>query len=305
MSVSQMRPGMRPVLRLKAGSELSSLRISVLMASFNRRQKTMTAIASIIDSATRCSAIQLSIVLVDDDSKDGTGAAAARVPGVHVLRGTGSLYWAGSMARAEVYALKQQTPDVLLWFNDDVILDDDALARLARAAESRPGSILIGAMRGSQGDITYSGFRQQGIHPLRFEIVDPNFVEQTVATFNGNLVWVPASVVEAIGGIDGDFGHAWADLDYGLRATAAGVSCILMPGSFGMCVRNRPGQQPIWQAWKSFRSIKGGGHWGSTSRFIRRHHTKLHLGFILISYAKWWGSRLLSELKSVVRQLLN
>ncbi len=68
--------------------------------------------------------------LVDDGSGDGTTPAVhAEFPEVRVIAGTGHLYWSGGMRVAQQAAVLSD-PDYLLWLNDDVELEPEALATL-------------------------------------------------------------------------------------------------------------------------------------------------------------------------------
>lgn len=141
--------------------------------------------------------MELGAVLVDDGSGDGTAPSVRRrFPSVAVIEAAGDLYWAAAMARAESEATLQQ-PAYLLWLNDDVTLDPDALERLLDVDRGRGAGrcIVVGALRDPvTGEVTYSGVRRRGLglHPLRVELVQPNSRVITVETFNGNVVLVRA-----------------------------------------------------------------------------------------------------------------
>ena len=71
-------------------------------------------------------------------------------------------------------------PDYLLWLNDDVVLDDDALERLlathaALCAERQPLSLVVGATRDPQsGTTTYGGLRRiSRFRRMAFAQVEP------------------------------------------------------------------------------------------------------------------------------------
>ena len=103
------------------------MRVVALLASHNRCEATLACLQSYFSQELPPS-IVLQAVLVDDASIDDTAQAVRRAfPAVAVVDGTGALYWAGGMARAEQAALAFRA-DFLLWLNDDVVLDNDALA---------------------------------------------------------------------------------------------------------------------------------------------------------------------------------
>lgn len=278
----------------------------IILACHNRRAATLQCIQSAYDSASAAD-LEVSITLYDDGSTDETAEAVAeRFPETKILTGSGSDYWAKSMAVAEIdvinrIRLEGKANPYIVWLNDDVILDTDALGRLCLAATESIGDIVIGAMRDPESrEITYSGLRRQGLHPLSFRICPPTSNLQKVEVFNGNLVLVPFSVAAALEGIDGEYSHALADIDYGVRAKSKSVEVTLAPGSFGTCSRNvTPSPKDIGADWQKFIGPKGAGNPGSMRRILKRTSPKTWLIYFLASYLLWWGRRMLHELKVV------
>jgi GT2 family glycosyltransferase len=196
--------------------------------------------------------VSLQIFLVDDGSTDGTSAAVDEIfPHVHVLSGDGSLYWNGGMRLAFATAMKQGFDDYL-WLNDDTTLDVDALERLyacrqqiVEQGETVP-CIISGATRDPiTGAITYGGVRSRDrLSPNALVSVPVGSAPQRCLTVNGNCVLIPAAAAQVLGNLGERFVHALGDLDYGLRATAAGFGVWLAPGFVGTCARNPPVKLP-------------------------------------------------------------
>ena len=164
-------------------------------------------------------------------------------------------------------------PDYLLWLNDDVVLDGDAVARVLRLAHDEPGAVIVGATRDPvSGVVTSGGRRRRGRHPQRFEQLPISDSPQVCDTFNGNFVLVPRAVYELLGGIDGRFAHAYADDDYGMRARHEGVPVLQCPGSVGSCPANVPPLVPrgLRARWAYYQSPKGLPA-SSQARYLRRH----------------------------------
>ncbi|RYG17945.1 glycosyltransferase family 2 protein, partial [bacterium] len=133
-----------------------------------------------------------------------------------------------------------------VWLNDDVELDRDALSRLWAAHTSGTGQAILGcAMRGSkEGSASYSGSIQEGSHPFRFRRVEPDCArELEVDVLNGNLVLVPCIVTQKIGGFAKYLVHHGGDYEYCRRASRHGFRSRLLPGTFGVCASNPPGQR--------------------------------------------------------------
>lgn len=259
-------------------SKTPSTNVTALLASHNRCGKTLACLSSYFAQNVE-SGVSLSAVLVDGGSVDGTAAAVRRqFPESRVIIGSEDMFWARAMAIAEE-AARTSDPDFLLWLNDDVILDQNALRRLIDTATGAPGSacIAVGAVRDPvSGKVTYSGCRRSGMHPLRVVLIPPTDTAVEVETFNGNVVLVSREVLKRVGRIDGEFEHAAADHDYGLRAANVGVPRLLAPGTVGTCVVNR-GQEP----WKDstltvrdrFRALvsRKGHPPRARARYLRRH----------------------------------
>jgi GT2 family glycosyltransferase len=266
---------------------------TAILASHNRLALTKRALQSFFAQGQLLPATVLNAVVVDDGSIDGTGHEIARAfPDVHVLRANGELFWAGAMARAESEARRRFYPDFLLWLNDDVELNPGALdtllaAHAVLAAEARQG-IVVGAVRDPDTHVvTYSGVRRVDRHPLHFEVVRPDGRLDEADTFQGNVVLVPRAVYEVVGGIDGRFAHAQADLDYGLRARKRGIPIIVTPTAVGTCRRGGPEgtwrdrSLPVGRRWRLALSRKGLPP-RSLARYLRRHGGR--------AWVLWWIS---------------
>ena len=252
------------------------VRIAVLMTCHNRRAQTTTCLESLRRSAAAAGVLdRMRIFLVDDGSTDGTAdAARAAWPGVEVITADGSRFWAGGMALAESEATHRMSDLThLLWLNDDVVLDDRALEILLATCADNPTAIAVGAMRGLDGELAYSGVRfTSSWHPLRFARVEPTDLPLEVEAMNGNLVLIPARLALSVGGVDAGFAQQAADLDYGLRARAAGAVVLLAPGTLGICPRNEPLSEPAGARarWRRLNDPVGLAN-RDQLRFIRRH----------------------------------
>lgn len=272
------------------------LRFEVIMACHNRRELTVRAI-ELAQAAADHAAIEISFTVFDDGSADGTAEALSGMPHtIRVIHGDGTAYWARSMAVAETVVLassEQSMDEFIVWLNDDVALDRTAFAILRQTIDSNPGAVIVGAMRDpSTGAVTYSGMRRKGLHPLSFGMVRPSNAPQPVETFNGNLVVVPTRLARALGGIDGGFSHALADIDYGLRSQRLGVPVILAPGTIGTCPRNPTShRRSVREEWRAFTGLKGGGNYPSLRRILSRSNRYSWLLVIAATYGLWWARR--------------
>jgi GT2 family glycosyltransferase len=250
-------------------------RIAVLVTAHNRRELTVRALQSLKVAGD---VFEFTIVVLDDASTDGTAdAVRAAWPGATILTGDGNAFWNGGMHQAWSHALNLCV-DGYLWLNDDVVLDYDALPRLAREWHKRGGGtapfILVGPTRDDNGMLSYGGQKLvRNPFALRFERLPITDAVQSAETFNGNIVLVSKATVNRVGINDPEFLHAFGDLDYGLRASRRGVSVLVMPGTMGICNRNPPVQFNVGslrQRWRKINSHQGIplGNW---LRFTRRY----------------------------------
>lgn len=242
---------------------MSVFTVAVVMTVFNRRETTLRCLDQ-LRSQELPHGIRLEVFMVDDRSTDGTSTAVrADHPQVHVLEGTGSLFWTGGMHLADRTAWLAE-PDYLLWLNDDVDLDPDAVAVLLQSARQTSGlAIVVGAVTDpTSGEVTYGGHRRVG-RPLDLEIVAPNGSIQSVDTMNGNVVLVPSPVRSVVGPPDLVFAHNMADMDYAFRARSLDFDVVLAPRSVGRCEPNRRKHEwhdpsvPLRERLELVRSVKG------------------------------------------------
>lgn len=243
--------------------------------------------------------MQLQVVLFDDASTDGTvDAVLAEVPAATIIRGDGETFWNGGLHRAWKQALALDV-EGFLWLNDDVELDVDAIDRLAAqwrkfVSEGHDKFILVGATRGRIGGLTYGGMKRRR-NPLTLKLEVQPAAEDPVSvdTFNGNIVLIPRKVTDEIGINDEVFFHKFGDVDYGLSATKAGIPCVVMPGTLGICETNLPiayGALSMRQRWKTVNSHRG-LPMTSWWRLVRRHSGPWCVPHFLSAYYRAFTAR--------------
>jgi GT2 family glycosyltransferase len=245
--------------RTRASPELSEavipsrLRLAALLTCHNRREQTLRCLASLATAKTAALArVTVDAFLVDDGCSDGTaGAVRSQFPDVHVIAGTGNLFWCGGMRLAWTHAAANGY-DGYLWLNDDVTLDHDAIERLvatsSRLSRDDGAVIVVGATRaeeaGAVNAATYGGLDSQGVLP-------PSADVRRIDLFNGNIVLVSRRAFQVLGGLSKAYTHGLADIDYGVRAKKAGVPVWLAAGSLGSCSANKTARWqrtdlPVW-----------------------------------------------------------
>ena len=244
---------------------MAGVRIAAVMAVHNRRALTLACL-----DALRTQQVPegtLDVFVVDDGSTDGTSAAVAHHhPGVRLLHGDGNLYWNGGMRRAMDEAMADDY-DYYLWMNDDTVLVDDGVVALLIRTEQRLRErghapvVVAGTTRHPEtGELTYGGqTRSSRWRRMSWALVPPGSEPQRCETMNGNTVLVPRAVVRRIGNIDPAYIQPMGDLDYGLRAGAAGCEVWIAPGTVGVCASHplrRTDQQPLLRELGRLWSVK-------------------------------------------------
>lgn len=216
-----------------------------VLACHDRSATTRRALQGLFRQALP-TGLKIEATLIDDGSRDDTVSMVTdEFPQVRLLRGDGTLWWAGAMTIA-LDAASRANPDFLLWLNDDVMLDRDCLLQLVSCHDAHTiaaglDPVVIGATRDpDSGAHTYGGQRRDPLRRFRFVPVPPAQAAQQCDTFQGNIVLVPLAVHRQLGGIDPRFRgvQGMADTDFGLRATAHGIALIQAPGMPGTCSPN-------------------------------------------------------------------
>lgn len=251
---------------------MSVLRVGVALACHNRREKTRACLEALFLAADRIrESAALEIIITDDASTDGTAAMLReQFPRVEVIAGSGELFWAGGM-RLAFGRLLERGLDHYLWLNDDTVLFPDALETLlathrAMVATTGRAGVVVGSTCDDSGRVTYGGLRRRAgrLGALGFERIAPATQSQPCDTHNGNVVLVSAQAAACLGNLDAGFTHGMADMDYGLRAVAAGVPVFVAPGFAGRCIIDhtvegsyKDPSLPLARRWRLLTSPKG------------------------------------------------
>jgi GT2 family glycosyltransferase len=215
------------------------MNIAVLLTCFNRKEKTLSCLKSLF-AATLPSSYKFEVFLVDDCSTDGTSVAIKEMyPHVHIIQGTGDLFWNRGMVRAWLTASEHSFYDFYLLLNDDVILYPSFFECILNDSSSSLGSIICGSVQSAvDNKITYGGM-YHGQHKI-----EPNGFLQRCKVFNGNVVLIPDNVFKKLGTLDPTFVHAIGDYDYALRAYRSGIFSFVASEYVGTCENHT--QLPIW-----------------------------------------------------------
>ncbi len=273
------------------------VRVCVLLTSFNRRETTLACLRALAANQVP-EDCEVAAVLADDASPDGTSRAVADAfPWVHVIQGSGSLFWCRGMHLAFAHAMKVGF-DYYLWLNDDTMLRHDALARLlscefALRKKLDDAVIVVGStVDATSGALTYGGEVQLSrLVPTRLRKLVPSEQPQQCESMNGNVVLVSASAANRVGNLDPAFEHAMGDSDYAFRARKKGVMVWVAPGIIGTCSGNSVRDTfndttlPLVVRWQRIHDRKG-LPWRSWLLLNRRHMGPLWPIFFAWPYLK-------------------
>ena len=256
------------------------MKIAVLLATYNRKDKTLTCLSNLKDQEIP-NDLDLEVFLTDDASSDGTTKAILeQYPETHVYHGNGRLFWAGGMIHSWTRALSSNA-DYYLLLNDDTFLKRDTVKILLQSCSefySNHGrhAISVGTTQDpTSGEITYGGNKLYSSNKPQSYRVQPGEHSIECDMANANIMLVPSEVVTKIGILSKEFTHAIADFDYTLRARKAGFAVIVAPGILGICANDhaknwKSSQVKLSERVKYLYSIKGLAY-KEYLLFIKRH----------------------------------
>jgi GT2 family glycosyltransferase len=219
------------------------MRIAGLVACYNRVALTLRCLTSLFEAFEHQDAT-LELFLVDDGSPDKTGEIVKqRFPQVHVITGTGSLYWNPAMCWAYAAARAAGPFDAYLLFNDDVELLPDSVGKMISSyvdLNRRAPSVLAGPVcEKATGKTTYGGLVSTAKYrPLAFDMVPVTSAIRECDTFQANFVLVPAKAMDQVGGPDPVYHQCYADVDLGLVLRERGCKTYLYSDHIGYCEGN-------------------------------------------------------------------
>lgn len=228
------------------------MNIAVLLTCFNRKDKTVSCLDNLYsaldfyNSKNLQSTLSLEVFLVDDGCTDGTANAVMTQfydKKIHIIQGTGSLFWAGGMRLAWSKALTQHKElDFYLLLNDDTDIFLDSLTLLMQTHEycmkhyNRCG-IYSGATcaKSNRELCTYGGDVWVNKFTGIFRRLSPSGVPQMCDMANANILLIPSNIVDEIGVFCEDYQHDNADCDYTIRARKRHIPVLLTSEYCGMC----------------------------------------------------------------------
>ncbi|MBQ0074365.1 MAG: glycosyltransferase family 2 protein [Prevotella sp.] len=225
--------------------------IAVIITCFNRCRLTVESLKALYlsrdnyNNAHKEEELALTLFLTDDGCTDGTAETVlATFPGeeINIVKGDGSLYWAGGMRKAWKAAMEEYARwHFYILLNDDTQCMPEALGILMdtqKQLQKMHGmeGIVSGVCQSPDGKtITYGA--EYYTRPLigKSLIMHPTGKPEPCYRTNANLVLVASNVVSTIGMFDDGFIHSCADWAYGIKACKAGLPVYITPVACAIC----------------------------------------------------------------------
>lgn len=230
------------------------VKIAAMACCYNRVKKTETFLQTLTTQRLP-EGYQMDIFILDDQSPDGTGKfVRENYPGINLIEGSGSLFWAGGMRMLWSHVMNAGQYDFYLLLNDDVKLFENAIADLLAAYKKTPNkdNIIIGSvLNPDHTKITYGGRRLTGKYSGNAILLKPDDSElQECDLGNANIMMVDKATVDKIGILSDRYIHSFADFDYTLNAKRHGSKVWVAPKYLGSCDYDHG------KPWSSSKSLK-------------------------------------------------
>jgi len=184
------------------------------------------------------------IIVFDDGSSDGTEKwLKENFPKIYYLKGDGSNWWTGSLAKAIDFAMANKC-NYIVSLNADVLISPKIVSTLIKTSKNNNDSIVASLVVDIYDPIkiAWSGSRFEKIHKLLPVYASRYFIKSGVLIDNapkkayevdevhGRGVLIPSGIIRRIGNYDFKaFPHYGGDTDFSFRAKKNGIKMFVEP----------------------------------------------------------------------------
>jgi len=214
------------------------MKVTVILTCFNRREKTVNCIKSIVNGNK---GINFNFIVVDDNSCDGTVEAIEELEyNIHLIKGSGDLYWCGGMRKGIEYflSLSPSDNDFCLFVNDDVHFFDNSVENILNQVANLNNRVVVGATCDDNGNFTYGLRKLRDKKSVWLNYIEPSSDEIFGDTMNANCVLIRNSILKDVGNFDAVYTHSLGDYDLGFAITKKGYKLISSNNYIGICNKN-------------------------------------------------------------------
>jgi|KBSMisStandDraft_5_1062788.scaffolds.fasta_scaffold00065_32 GT2 family glycosyltransferase len=219
-------------------------RISVIFPVFNAKKYLVEYFPTVVASMRASERLnngqfEFSAVVVDDGSTDQTSDyLKSNFPFVHVVMGTGSLWWSGSCNKGIEYCISHLSPDFIMLWNIDTLPEENYFTNLAEIILQAEMHDIIGSkvyLKNSNRIFSYGGgwnSRNGKMWNYGFgEVDNEKYQQPALAEWNGGMGTIfPTQLIHDIGYIDEkNFPQYFGDSDFFLRAGYKGYRMMISP----------------------------------------------------------------------------
>ncbi len=237
-------------------------RIAVLITCYNRKDKTVSCLDKLYQAVSSTKhKVNIDVYLTDDGNDNTAEIVTALFPTVIILKGNGTLFWAGGMRNSWKEAQKKNYDGYLL-LNDDTNVMANLFDELINTHNfcmehySLPGIYIGSTVDALTHRLTYGGSVFKNKFLSTSMLLVPNGKVQSCDLGNGNIMLVSGSVVKKIGMLSDKYTHNIADYDYTLRAKKNGIPALITENYCGECSNDHVNKYEHFQMMSISQRIK-------------------------------------------------
>jgi GT2 family glycosyltransferase len=222
--------------------------VAAVVLNWNDAGATSACLRSL--AATRYP--NLAVIVVDNASTDGSAEALARDPSIDLLRNPANLGFTGGV-NTGIRRAMENGADYVWLLNSDAVTGPDVLGQLVAAAERDERIGLVSPVFHDPAAPDRPEWCLSRFDPasrVASQTADPGEARAWADRYPGQLVLIGTALlirralVTAIGGLDEQFFAYVEDVDYSLRAAAAGFRAVVVPEAVVLHGFKRPVETP-------------------------------------------------------------